>query len=152
MNKELAQLKLIDGHEVVCEVIEWPDKGENQIIVRNAMSIVTMESHDGEVAYVFRPFVHFLEDEHDYILLRNDHVMCINRPKGYLSEQYEMSVSSMLQTNRDRVEEYEEAKKEGQKLFEEKMHSFLESYEYGGDYDDSDKSNVIPFPPKDTLH
>lgn len=152
MNRELAQLKLIDGHEVVCEVIEWPDKDDDQIVIRNAMAIVVIESPDGENAYVFRPFVHFLEDETDYVLLRNDHIITINRPKTYLTDQYELSVDAMLQTNRERVEEYEEAKKEGQKLFEDKMHSFLESYEYG-EYDSSG-SNVIQFPKndKDTVH
>ena len=111
--RELAQLKLIDGHEIVCEVVEWPDEKGEQFIIRNAMSIVVMETPDGDNAYVFRPFIHFLEDEKDFALLNSNHVLAMNRPKTYLSEQYDMSVQAMLESNRERLAEYEEAKQEG---------------------------------------
>lgn len=151
IEKELAQLKLADGHEIVCEVVEWPEKGDDQIVIRNAMSIVVLESHDGESAYVFRPFIHFLETNEDFILLNSGHVMSMNRPKEYLSEQYDLSVISMLETNKERVDEYNRSKVIGTKRI---VDALMDIYENDGEESDETKtkSNVISFPDPDIIH
>ena len=149
IEKELAQLKLLDGHEIVCEVVEWPEKGDDQIVIRNAMSIVVLESGDGETAYVFRPFIHFLETSEDYILLNSTHVMSMNRPKEYLSEQYDLSVISMLETNKDRVNEYNRSKALGTKAI---VDALIDIYENDSEEESASKSNVIAFPDPDIIH
>jgi len=149
IEKELAQLKLMDGHEIVCEVVEWPDKGDDQIVIRNAMSIVVLESSDGESAYVFRPFIHFLETNDDFILLNSTHVMSMNRPKEYISEQYDLSVISMLETNKERVEEYNRSKVLGTKRI---VDALMDIYEDDSEGDTGSRSNVIAFPDPDIIH
>ena len=107
------------------------------------MAIVILEDMDGDPAYVFRPFVHFLEDDQDYVLLNSTHVLSMNRPRSYLSDQYLLSVQSMQAVNQERVSEYEKAKAEGVRQFERAMEAHLT---------DSSESNVISFPDKETLH
>ena len=53
-NKQLAQLRLSNGSEVVCEILEY-DSDENQIIARNCMTIIGYEYEDGQKGYAFRP-------------------------------------------------------------------------------------------------
>ena len=37
---EFAQMKLVSGHEIVCEVIEWPNEDDFEIVTRNLLSVL----------------------------------------------------------------------------------------------------------------
>ena len=101
MKNDLSQIRLTNGSEIVCEVMEWPEKNENQMIIRNAMAIIvldfaaqdaTADSHVGERAFVFRPWCSFVEDSMNYILVNSDHIISINNPTEYLVENYYIAV------------------------------------------------------------
>ena len=53
----LAQFKLTSGHEIVCDVIEWCDEGDTEIIARNVMQIVAGQISDNESVFMFRPWI-----------------------------------------------------------------------------------------------
>jgi hypothetical protein len=60
MQYEIVQMKLTSGNEVVCQVLEWPEEGSNQMIVRNALAIVNIEfDESNERMYMFVPWLHF---------------------------------------------------------------------------------------------
>ncbi len=152
IKKDLAQFKLSNGSEVVCEVMEWPTDDDNQMIARNAMTIINFEYDGGDRMYAFRPFINFLEDENDYIIINSDHIISVNRPRDYLIEQYNIAIQDCHKVAQERVEEYRKDKLEGLRRITEAMAQIIAKQ----DDDTSDAktpSNVIPFPFRDdTIH
>jgi len=150
--KDLAQFKLSNGSEVVCEVMEWPSDDDNQLIIRNAMTIINYEYDGGDRMYAFRPFINFLEDENDYIMVNSDHIISVNRPRDYLVDQYDVAIRDCYTIAQERVEDYKRDKIEGLQRITEAMARLLENRK---DNNTGEKklTNVIPFPPRDdTIH
>ena len=48
---EYRQFKLTSGEEIVCEVMEWNDEAEVEILVRKAMRLTLIEMGDGTKFY-----------------------------------------------------------------------------------------------------
>jgi len=143
----LAQFKFSNGQEVVCEVMEWPEDKTQDIIVRNAMSIIMGEDQDGDRVYMFRPWAHYLEAPDEYILVNTLHVVSTNRPSVHLEEEYKYAVTEMHKHRRLRDAA---ARKEQNEAFERLQNAMVKMIE-------SDStgilSNVLPFPGRDdTLH
>jgi len=154
--KDLAQFKLTNGSEIVCEVMEWPDEDSNQLIIRNAMTIVNYEYDGGDRAYAFRSWIHFLEDDKDYVMMNSDHVITMNRPTEYLVDQYNIALKESAIVTKNRLEEYEKYKLNGLKQLSESLKQLfgLKDSENINQRIDSDKpaSNIIKFPTDDTVH
>lgn len=154
--KDLAQFKLSNGSEVVCEVMEWPSDDDNQLIVRNAMTIINFEYEGGDRMYAFRPFINFLEDDTDYIMVNSDHIISINRPRDYLINQYRTAIVDCQMVAKERVEEYKKDQLEGLARISEAMKRLLDKRTGKHDATSEEKnpqSNVIPFPFRDdTIH
>lgn len=153
-NIDLAQLRLSNGSEILCEVMEWPPENENQLIMRNAMSIICYEMEEGDTTYAFRPFIHFLDDDKDYVCLNTDHVLSVNRPTEYLVEQYGIAVTESLMNaerrnmtmKRNRLEQLSRL---AEAMEQVAINSSGNSSESDSDYDPF--ANVIPFPSRDDI-
>jgi ribosomal protein L13 len=146
---DVVQLKMTNGSEVVCEVLEWPDQNDNQIIARNALSIVNYEIEDGERVYMFVPWIHFNEGPKDLIIINADHIIATGKPTQYLIDQYRVAVTETNMANKRREEEHLKRKEEGLKQIEQAIDRVLKPKET------SDKpANVVIFPGKndDTVH
>lgn len=106
---DFAQFKLASGHEIVCEVMEWPDPGlphSKEIIIRNAMQIVNGQYNEtGDSVFMFRPFVQFCEGEKEYMVMNMSHVVTVNRPNKHLSSEYMYAVEEMNAIAQERDEE-----------------------------------------------
>jgi NDP-sugar pyrophosphorylase family protein len=153
--QDLAQLKLTNGSEIVCEVMEWPEEGSNQLIIRNAMTIINYEYDGGDRAYAFRSWIHFLEDDKDYVMMNCDHIITMNRPTPYLIDQYQLAVKESSEVSKNRLEEYERYKLEGLQRISASLKSLLDIKDPdNSSLVDSDKrsSNIIQFPSDDTIH
>ena len=153
MDKHLAQMRLSNGSEIVAEIIEWPGEGENQIICRNCMCIIGYEYDDGQRGFAFKPWVNFLDDETDMILINSDHVIAMNKPTEYLIQQWNVSVVEMLSQWQERNSAFELEKAKGLERLAKALSEIT-----GRDLDEiADElevpDNVIPFPkPDDTVH
>lgn len=155
-NKELAQFKLSNGSEVVCEVLEWPSESDNQLIARNAMTIINFEYDGGDRMYAFRPFINFLEDENDFIIINSDHIISVNRPRDYLIDQYHVAIQDCFAIAKERVDEYRKDKLEGLRRITDAMAKLIakNNDDTSEEKTPSAPSNVIPFPFRDddTIH
>ena len=153
----LTQFKMSNGSEVVCEVMEWPnDELGNQMITRNCMTIISYEYGEDERGYAFRPFVNFLDDNRDYVLINTDHIISLSKPSEYLIRQYKVALNDVLAAARLRNEMYEREKQDAFTQIAAAMTSILENKI---DNETSDKveekdsnNNIINFPGNDTLH
>lgn len=79
-SKEIYQFKFSDGQEVLCEVMEWPDKDDKDIIARNSMSILMGETSESERIYMFRPWIHYLEGDMEYTSINPSHIVSPKSP------------------------------------------------------------------------
>lgn len=153
MEKDLAQFRLSNGSEVVCEVMEWPADSGNQLIARNVMTIINFEYDGGDRMYAFRPFVNFLEDEDDYIIINSDHIISVNRPREYLVDQYNVAIADTFAVAQERIEEYRKDKLAGLKRIADAMAKIVERKQNNDTSEEKkDSSNIIPFPGSDKVH
>ena len=90
MMHDVKQFKLSDGEEVICDVIDWPENGEKEIVVRNAMKIALVVSSDNlESYYTFKPWVQYIESADEYIIINSDHIIGTSNPNQYLLYQFD---------------------------------------------------------------
>jgi len=140
MENEVVQLKFASGDEIVCQVMEWSEDNEedNQMIIRNALSIATYDYDNNERRYVFVPWIHFNEGSKDYLIVNTDHITAIGKPNQYLIDQYNDAVIEVNSSSELREKEHNQHKKEATEIAKK-----------------SDTSaNVLLFnkPEKDTIH
>lgn len=153
MDKQLAQMRLSNGSEIVAEIVEWPSEDENQIICRNCMCIISYEYDEGQKGFAFKPWVNFLDDDMDIVLINADHVIAMNKPTEYLTDQWQISVTEMLSQWKARNDAFQYEKIKGlQRLAKALEEITMPDNDY--DADDLDMpDNVIQFPNKDdTVH
>lgn len=144
MEKELRQFKTTSGEEVVCEVMQWNDGYESEILVRKAMKLVLQESPDGIKYFSFRPWMVYQEHPDDIIVLNLNNIVGIGFPPDTLVVQYNAAVQDMAEMNLTREQEFSqtfEEKAEKRMKFKDKIDEYLSRMDSG--------SNVIDlFDPK----
>lgn len=113
MAKELEyrQFKLTSGEEIVCEVMEWNDEAEVEILVRKAMRLTLVEMGDTKF-YSFRPWMVYQENPEDILILNVNTVVGIGFPPETLLKQYREAVDEMASMNETREQEFAESLKD----------------------------------------
>jgi len=152
----LRQLKLTNGDELVCEIMDYGDDDEHMMAVRNPFRLVAMESPRENVRYyAFRPFMLYQGDGNHVQILNPGHVVSECTPTRELIEEYTKAVDehnsneetqvlkSLDETKKAMNEYYDKVQK---MAYEKHMKEYIEI-----DYD-SDHPNVITFPGSDTKH
>lgn len=160
LSGEIKQFKLTNGEEILCEVLQWEDHGDIEILVRKAMRLILLENHEGVKYYAFRPWMVYQENNDDLIIINTDHIVGMGYPTRSLLIQYNEACADMDEMHNQREMEYEEKYgKESRMSASEKMQQNsevagdkLEAYiERMGMYD-SGSSNVISIFDKSKLH
>lgn len=156
-DENLTQFKMSNGSEVVCEVMEWPSEElGNQMITRNCMTIISYEYSEEERGYAFRPFVNFLDDNRDYVMINTDHIISLSKPSEYLIRQYRVALNDVLAAAKLRNALYEREKQDAFAQIAEAMTSILENKINDKTSDEVKEkeptNNIINFPGNDTLH
>lgn len=126
--KQVKQLKLSTGEEIMCEILEEDDY---DIIIRNPLTIQFGETAEGQRMWSFRLFMCYQDDPDRFILLKLDKIVSIANPVDDILKQYVMAVDSIMEP-----EEKEPVE------FDEKLDDYLDRM-------DSDSSNILQFP---TVH
>ena len=150
-NKDLIQFKLSSGAEVICEVLEWNSASDPdcELIVKNAMSVVTWDHQDGDRSYIFRPWVSFPDEKTDFVILNPNHIISMNKPGNYITDQYYNTIQDLKEYNLQKDLENDEKRREHLKKF----HELLSQISNLGKKDSAENSNIIQFPlPPDKIH
>lgn len=150
-NYDLAQFKLTSGHEILCEVMEWGEDGDTDIIVRNVMQIVVGQGSDDEIVFMFRPWLQYLESNEEYVLISTRHIISSNRPNINLIHEYKYAVEDMHMTSIERSSNYHDDRQEINETMERLQKSVKKACN-----STAPSSNIIHFPnyPKkdDSIH
>lgn len=126
---ELRQFKTTSGEEVICEVMQWAEGYESEVLVKNAMKLVLQEPSDGVKYYSFRPWMVYQEHPDDIIVLNMNNVVGIGFPPETLLEQYFSAVADMSEVNAARELEFNKSfDEETQKGKREKVRDKVEEY------------------------
>lgn len=150
---EIRQFKLTNGDEIVCEIVQWHNEEELELVVRKAMKLVQSES-SGVKYYIFRPWMIYQENGDDMIIINGHHVVGIAFPTDPLLYQYREALIEMEKLHESRKEEYKNMNpddiREVSKMVKratDEIEEYLQSLE-----DDSDGGNVVDLFSKKTLH
>lgn len=133
----ITQFRLSNGDEVMAEVIQEPQGDEMQIIIRNAMQIITMDANPSIRYYSFRPWMVYQNDPNYFQLLNFSHIVGEAKPDPLMEEQYRKALE--IERNTNRV-----TKSDVDKKYQELM-DMIDSSEYSLYELDSAHSNVIHF-------
>ena len=94
MESSIKQLKLVNGEEVICEIIsEAPDS----FAVRNAYKLVEKVTQDGFKFYTFRTFMVYQDTPLSVMLVMADKIMGMAIPTKEMLEQYEIAKLEMFE-------------------------------------------------------
>ena len=105
MTYELRQFKLTNGDEILCEVVQWHNEEELELVIRKPMKLQYGDSKDGNVRYyAFRPWMVYQEQESDLLVLLAKHVIAIAIPIEPLLVQYRAAVSNMHDIGNQRLQ------------------------------------------------
>ena len=137
---EIRQFKLVDGSEIVCEVLEWNDDNSEEIVIRNALIIQYMIKDDNRLCSM-RPWM-LLQVQHNMVSVLNaGHVTIDAHHASETIDNYTETVK-FLQIDQEAWDEY------GKDLVEE------EAAENMNVVTEEEKDNIISFLKnrKDKLH
>ncbi len=161
MEYPLRQFKLSSGDEIVCEVIQWQNEEELELIIRKPMRIGFTEVMGGMKLYSFRPWMIYQESESELLVLNESHIVGIAQPQETLIWQYNQAVKDMVKMHDKRMEEFRETnpdewgkQKSISEVSEEllkqvqEMEKYLKDENFTGDSDGGGGSNILLFDPK----
>lgn len=140
---DFKQFKLTSGEEIICEVVEWIEEGQCEIIVRDIMTIAPSMTSLQEKVYVFKPWLHYIESREELVMINSAHVIATVAPNPILLEQYQRAIVEMHLTSTERRNEHMHAQ---QRKFSDIANSLREIFEEEEYAADSDDSNIIKFP------
>lgn len=153
---ELRQFKLANGDEIVCEIVQWHNEEELELVIRKPMKLAFGEYEKGIRYYAFRPWMVYAESSEDFIILNGHHVVGITEPSPPLVAQWKEAVDEMERAYDQRMKEHEEATGEKTETMSSRVKEFLKQAQQSGlinENSDSSGSNILQFDPsKRTLH
>jgi len=134
---EVRQLKLSSGEEVICQVLDWADEENGDIIVRHVYKVTTIDDDArGLRLYNLRPWMTMQEGDDMFINLNIMHVIAQAKPDSKLETQFKGAVKHSNMTE-------EELEQKVQDYIDQMRNSLNE---------DEDFDNVISFPGNDKIH
>ena len=141
MSSAIRQMKMTNGDEIICEVIDWADDEGPGIVIRNALKIETADRGDGTRIHILKPWIIFQIGEGIFQTLNSDHIMLEASPKEEVLKEYYRAINfeSDEEVDEEQVDDYIRKLKEAvQNLV-------------GGD-SDSIGNKIIRFPGNTKLH
>ena len=86
---KVKQFKLTNNDEIVCEVQQWHDSESDDIIIKKALKIVSIEDYSRGIRFfALRPWMSF-QDDPDYLhSLNAAHVIVTSEPTKPMLKYY----------------------------------------------------------------
>ena len=136
----VKQFKIITGDEIICQVVEWADDDVPELVVRNALVIVSVDSPaTGTRYYTFKPWITMQEGDECLITINAQDIVAQANPPTELLKYYYNAVNNANLTEQEIDDKVEKYIKKVKAMIE---HSSI----------DSDAPNVIEFPGNTRIH
>jgi len=92
MESSIKHLKLVNGEEIVCDVL---DESPDSIAIRNAYSLHEKIDEDGYKYFTFKSFMLYQENPLNVMLLMGDKIMAMALPTPEMREQYSIALEEL---------------------------------------------------------
>lgn len=165
----LQQFMMANGDEIICEIVQWPDNEEQDVVIRKVLKINSSESYlSGTKYYSLRPWMSFFDNMNLLYMLNPLHVVCQIEPSDDLKSLYLETLQMIAEDLMDG--KHKMVKSDGHRLAEKKaaeeilknnsdLFDSLIDEQYNMDFRNSQDSaeekmsNIVSFrKPKGTVH
>ena len=85
----IKQIKMADGSEVVCEIME---ELEEDVVIRFPLKISRIDVDQERSYYLFKPWMTYVEKSDHYVTVNAYHMMAATIPSVEIMEQYETAI------------------------------------------------------------
>ena len=136
---DIRQLKLSTGEEVICQILDWADEQEGDIVVRNVYEVNCKDDDmRGYRYYNLKPWMTMQEGDDVFITLNIMHVVGQGKPDLKMMNQYDQAVINSNLTDEE---------------LNKKINDYISKMkEKFGDDEEIELENVITFPGSDKVH
>jgi len=133
----VKQFKMVTGDEIICEVVQWDDDENPELVTRNVMKIVSVNAA-GSSYHTLKNWMIMQEGNESYVVINGDHISAQSNPTEEMLKYYYRAV-------------------ENANLSEEELNAKIDKYINelktliaGGDSDQP--ANVVTFPGGRNIH
>lgn len=160
----VKQFKLTNNDEIVCEVASWNDEETDEIIIKKALKIVSIEDYTRGIRFfALRPWISFQDNPDELQSLNASHIIVTSTPTKSVLKYYNTCITAIKEDlkkpgvpRKGVWANLDEVNHETRDLTDEELDDYLTS-KYGSMIDDewsndSDSAKIIRFKPKDTMH
>lgn len=99
---DLKQFKLTNDEEIICEVMVWNDSNTDDIVVRRALRIVSLDDPGGSMRYyTFKPWMLMNNDPDSIHVLNSKHIISESSPTNMAIEYYYDVLKEMAETDEE---------------------------------------------------
>ena len=163
MSKNVKQFKLTNNDEIVCEVAAWDDEETDELVIKKALKIVSVEDYARGIRFfALRPWIAFQDDPEELQSLNSTHIIVTSTPTKSMLKYYNTCLTAIKQDlkkpgipRKGVWANLDEVNHETRDLTDDELDDYLTS-KYGSmiedEYPDSADNNIIKFKPKDTMH
>ena len=155
--KNLKQFRLTTGDEILCELVDEAQE-EGCLLVRRILRIIATDDFENNVRYYsFKPWVSFQDDFKEIVVLNVGHIVSETEPSPTLQAHFTVANKEVEEAQVDKKTlDVDKLMKDTAGMSENEIFEYMEQtiieMEQADQESDSAKSNVIKFPPKETLH
>jgi hypothetical protein len=160
----VKQFKLTNNDEIVCEVASWNDEETDEIVIKKALKIVSVEDYTRGIRFfALRPWISFQDNPDELQSLNASHIIVTSTPTSSVLKYYNTCINAIKQDlkkpgvpRKGVWANLDEVNHETRDLTDDELDDYLTS-KYGSMIDDewsndSDSAKIIKFKPKDTMH
>ena len=163
MSKNVKQFKLTNNDEIVCEIAAWNDEETDEIVIKKALKIVSVEDYTRGIRFfALRPWIAFQDNPEELQSLNSTHIIVTSSPTKSMLKYYNTCLTAIKQDlkkpgipRKGVWANLDEVNHETRDLTDEELDDYLTS-KYGSmiedEFPDSADNNIIKFKPKDTMH
>ena len=161
---DVKQFKLTNNDEIVCEVAAWNDEDTDEIVIKKALKIVSIEDYTRGIRFfALRPWISFQDNPDELQSLNSTHIIVTSSPTKSMLKYYNTCLKAIKQDlkkpgvpRKGVWANLDEVNHETRDLTDDELDDYLQN-KYGSmivdDFDgDSASGNVIKFKPKETMH
>lgn len=137
----VKQFKLTNGEEIICEVIEWADEENVDLVIRRAVKLNIVDDDTKGIRYYnLKPWMTMQEGDDVFMTLNSNHIISEANPTGKILKYFYECVENANLTEEEISKKIDD--------YVEQLKAKIEDA-----VDDELEENVIRFRPnKDKLH
>lgn len=102
---EIKQFKLDNNEEVFAEVVEWNSETNDEVVIRQALRVVAVDSMEESMRYfTFKPWMAMESDPTAIHTIKSKHIVGISTPSKIAMTYYKDVIEEMKSYDDDNVE------------------------------------------------